>query len=41
MNDDNKIFQHDETRDASRIRKRDKNNERMLRKTDHETERND
>ena len=27
MNDDNKVFQYDKTRDASRMRKRNKNNE--------------
>ena len=41
MNDDDKIFRHDETRDASRMRERDENSERMLRETNHETERND
>ena len=30
MNNNDKVFQHNETRDASRLRKRDKNNERML-----------
>ena len=39
MNNDDKIFRHDETCDASRMRERDENNKRMLRKTSHETER--
>ena len=41
MNDNDKIFQHDETRDVSRVRERDENNERMLREINHETEKND
>ena len=36
MNNDNKIFRYDKTRDASRVDERNENSERMLRKTNHE-----
>ena len=41
MNNNDKVFRHDETRDASRLRERDENNKRMLRKTNNEIEKND
>ena len=36
MNNNDKVFQYDEIRDTSRVRERDENSERMLRKTNHE-----
>ena len=41
MNDDNKVFQYNETRDASRMRERNENSEQMLRKTNNKIEEND
>ena len=41
MNNDDKIFQHDEIRNASRMRERNEKNKRMLRKTNYEVEKND
>ena len=41
MNDDDKIFRHDEACDATRVRERDENNEWMLRKINNKIEEND
>ena len=40
MNDDDRILRYDETRDASRMRERNENSKRMLRKINHEIKRN-
>ena len=40
MNDDDKIFRFDQTRDASRMRKRDKNNKWIFRKINDKIEKN-
>ena len=40
MNDDDKVFRYNETRNASRVRERDENSERMLWKTNYKTEKN-
>ena len=41
MNDNDEIFQHDERRDASRVRKWDEKSEWLFRKTSNETEKDD
>ena len=41
MNNDDKIFRHDETRDATRVRERDESNEWMFRKINNKIEEND
>ena len=41
INNNDKIFEYDETRNASRLRERNENNERMFRKLNNEIERND
>ena len=41
INNNDKIFQYDKTRNTSRLRECDKNNERMLRKSNNEIEKND
>ena len=41
MNNNDKVFRFDETRDASRMRKCDENSEWMLRKTNNEIEEDD
>ena len=40
MNNNDKVFRHDETRNASRLRECDENNERILRKSNNEIEEN-
>ena len=40
MNNDIKVLWHDETCDASRVRERDENSKRMLRKSNHKIKRN-
>ena len=41
MNNNDKVFRYDETRDALRLRGRDENNKRMLRKLNDEIEEGD
>ena len=40
MNDNDKVFWYNETRDATRVRERDEDNEWMFRKTSNEIEEN-
>ena len=41
MNNNDKVFQYDETRDALRLRECDENNKRMFRKLNNKIEEND
>ena len=41
MNNNDKVFRYDETRDASRLRECDKDNERIFRKLNNKIEKND
>ena len=41
MNDNDKVFRHDKTRDATQVRECNENNEWMLRKTNNEIKEND
>ena len=41
MNDNDKVFQYNKTRDASRMRERDENNKWIFRKTNNKIKEND